>query len=82
MEYKRTFTDEEIDDLIAWVEKNLEQMPQSLQLNQATFIPDLKSTAAKYIDLVRQHRDDPAFNGQVYHLFIMRDLLIAQGMPE
>lgn len=81
MEYKRHFTDEETDELIAWMEKNMEQLPESLQYNQATFIPDLKKTASDYIDLVRQHRNDPAFNGQIYHLFVMRDLLIAQGLP-
>ena len=81
MEYKRNFTDEETDDLIAWMEKNMEQLPESLQYNQATSIPDLKKTVSDYIDLVRQHRNDPAFNGQIYHLFVMRDLLIAQGLP-
>ena len=82
MEYKRKFTDEEIDDLLAWMKKNLKQMPKSLQFNEATFIPDLKKTVENYLDLVRQHRDDPAFNGQVYQFFVMRDLLIEQGLPE
>lgn len=82
MEYKRKYTDEEIGDLIAWMEKNLERLPESLQYNQATFIPDLKKTVTNYIDLVRQHKDDPAFNGQVFQFFVMRELLIEQGLPE
>lgn len=82
MKYKRKFTDEEIQDLIEWMERNLENLPQSLQFNKATFIPDLKDTVVKYIDLVHQHKDDPAFNGQIFQLFVMRDLLIKQGLKE
>lgn len=82
MKYKRKYTDEEINGLIAWMEKNMEKLPESLQFNQATFIPDLKKTVTNYIDLVKQHKNDPAFNGQVYQFFVMRELLIKQGLPK
>lgn len=77
MDYKRHFTDSELDELLGWFEKHADELPQSLTIdNGSTYIKDLKRTVGLYHDIVNGHRDNPTYSGQIYTLEKIRLALL------
>lgn len=77
MTFKKTYTAEELQELTNWITEHLPHMPESLQLNKATYIADLHRTARYYLDLVKLHQNNPTYGGQLHHLFEIRQRLEA-----
>lgn len=75
MKYKKTYTPEEIQELVDWITQQLPHMPESLYINEALFIPDLKTTARYYIDIAVKLHNNPTYGAQVHHLFDIRQRL-------
>ncbi len=73
MEYKKHYTDEEINDTIEWFKSHMDELPTSLQLDKATFIADLRKTVPLYFDIATKHKDNPTYSAQLRHLFLMRE---------
>lgn len=73
MKFKKTYSEEEISEVISWFKAHEKEMPASLDLDAGTHIPDFPSTLEKYIIIARLHKDKPSHAGQVYTLFKMRD---------
>ncbi len=80
MEFKKTYTEEEIEELIAWFEKNDDKLPESLYVDNATFIKELRYTVHLYFPLVRERRESICFSGQVFFLFKIRKKLMEMGI--
>lgn len=78
MEYRKHYTDAELDELVGWFEKNMERLPASLRMSESTLIADFPHTVRLYFDIVRQHKDNPTYSGQIYQLFKMRDAVRAE----
>ncbi len=77
MEYKKLYSQEEIDEIIAWFEAHEDQLPQSLDVDKATHMPDFRNTVKNYMDIARLHRENATYSGQIYFLFQMRDAVKA-----
>lgn len=77
MEYKKLYSQEEIDELIAWFEAHKEDLPKSLDVDKATHMADFRSTVKNYMDIARLHRENATYSGQIYFLFQMRDAVKA-----
>ena len=75
MIFKKTYTPEELQELVDWMTQRLPTMPESLQLNKATYISNLKRTTKDYLDLVKLHANNPTYGGQLHHLFEIRQRL-------
>ena len=69
MKYKKTYTAKELGALTSWFRKHQADLPVSLQLDVATFIPNLPQTVGKYLDIVERHKDSATFGAQIFHLF-------------
>jgi hypothetical protein len=80
MEYKKIYTQEELNDLFEWMKQHIPNMPESLQLNDATFIPNLPMTAEYYLELSEMHKLNPTYGGQIHHLFEIRECLEKMGL--
>ena len=51
MEYKKHFTDQEIEEVCNWFKTHFDQLPETLQLDNATYIRDFKHTVELYFDI-------------------------------
>ena len=80
MEYKKGYTSEELADIIKWVKENSHRLPESLQLDPATFIPNLHRTIENYIKISEAHYKNPTYNAQIHHLFLVREKLINDNL--
>ena len=78
MEYKKHFTDQEIEEVCNWFKTHFDQLHETLQLDNATYIRDFKHTVELYFDICQQHKDNPTYSGQIYQLFKMKACAEAQ----
>ena len=80
MEYKKVYTAAELEALVNWFEARRDKLPESLQLDKATHIADFRTTVRHYMDIVREHKSNPTYGGQILHLFKMKEKLEADGL--
>lgn len=82
MDYKKHYTNEELDELISWFDSHKEHLPKSLQMDKATYIKDLDKTLKLYLEIEKRHKDNDTYGGQIYHMFMMRDAIRALWKKE
>lgn len=62
MENKKNFyTKDEFKELQAWFEA--QNLPESMQVNKATYIPNLKETVLRLLDQAKVCHDNPKMQG-------------------
>lgn len=79
VEYKKHYSDEEINEVITWFQERMDRLPQSLDMGKGTMLPDLKRTVRLYFDIAELHKDNPTYAAQIHHLFKIRDALLQPG---
>lgn len=62
----KLYTREELDELEEWFKGK--ELPESIQLDKATFIPDLKDTLERLIVQADINCENPKMQGAVYLL--------------
>lgn len=72
MDYKKQYTAAELAELKAWFAAHKDQLPATLQLDQATFVPDVARAVAQLEEIADLHYANPTFSGQIYLLFKIR----------
>lgn len=72
MDFKNGHSSEEIKTLRAWFESHKTEIPASLQLDEATFIPDLPTTFDNFLSVAELHGNNPTYRGQIHLLFKMK----------
>jgi hypothetical protein len=71
--YKPSFTNAEIDEAIAWFEKNMDQLPASMTIGSGITIPDLKLTVEEMIIHLRERaKENNTYCGQFSLLLEIR----------
>lgn len=81
MEYKKHYSSEELSEVMDWFKKHYDQLPESIQVDKATYIKDLKHTVKLYYDIVEKHHENPTYAAQIRHIFLMRDAVL-RDYPE
>ncbi|CDA44044.1 MAG: DUF6965 family protein [Bacteroidales bacterium] len=76
MEYKKHYTDEELAEVVNWFKEHFDELPQSIHIDKATYIADLKHTVTLYYDIVAKHKDNPTYAAQIHHIYQMRDAVL------
>lgn len=71
--YKKLFSGEELREIYQWVKQHQDALPESLWLDDATYIPDLRTTAGHYLEIIELHRENPTYSGQIYQIFRIRE---------
>ena len=75
MDYKTSYTKEEMDELADWFEANLERMPASLKINEFMKVDDLPFTVKQVVENLRKGQGSIAFSGQVHQFYLLRDAI-------
>lgn len=65
-----------------WFDRHESEIPATLQLDRATFYTDLPKAIDAYWNVYKIHGDKPAFNGQLYQLFLIREALEEKGIKD
>ncbi len=61
--YKRTYTKEEADDLVRWIEQT--KPSGEIDLGDGVFIRDLKKFSDQVKHIAKEKYDNPTFSGQI-----------------
>ena len=77
MEYKRQYTEQELDELIQWFETH--KYAQDLDYAPGEYIPDLQYCVEAFVLQIRDNREKIAYSGQVHKAFELREAIIRQG---
>ena len=78
MEYKKHYTEKELSEVVDWFKTHFDKLPESVYLDKATYIKDLKHTVTLYYDIVEQHHENPTYAAQIRHIFLMRDAVLRE----
>jgi len=79
MEYKTSYSKDELNDLISWFEMHLDKLPKSFKMNDFTLFPNLPKTVKNIILFLKLGKNDPTFSGQIYNWFVLREKLTEAG---
>lgn len=74
---QKIYTKEELEELESWFRKY--ELPQSLQLDKATYIPDLENTLSYLYGQAEICRENPKMQGAILLLERIRKKLEDQG---
>lgn len=77
MEYKPTYTKEEVEELIGWFDSN--DYDNEVDLGQGQYIKDVKKCANALKHTTLTQHNNPTFSGSINVLFKIRETLIEQG---
>ncbi len=77
MEYKPTYTKEEIEEVIAWFQTH--QCEQDIDMGGGIHIRELSKTLEQLFHIARTQHENRVFSGQIYFLFRIRDELLKQN---
>lgn len=80
MEYKKQFTREEINELAGWYRKHWQELPETLQLDDATRFLQLRQTIQSIFSVYDLHSEHKAFSGHIYQLWKIQRALQEQGI--
>lgn len=72
MEYKRKISSQDMTEIISWFKDHEKDIPNSIQLDAATKIADVHKYISTLIEIYKLHHDIKAFNGQLYHLWVIK----------
>lgn len=67
------YTNEEIEEIIEWF--NNRELPQSIQLDDATTIPDTRRTVDSLI-VIAKEKKSPIFQPMIEKLFLIRNHIL------
>jgi len=79
-DYKKKYEEDDVKEIAAWFEARKDKLPPSLQLDQATNIPDFPRTLDIYLQNAFDHIDNITYDSAVYCLFKMRRRLQEDGL--
>lgn len=71
--YAKHFNDSDLDDMLRWINENLDNLPESLRVDSGTYIPDLRTSVSHYLEIIPMHRENPTYSGQIYLMFRIRE---------
>lgn len=73
MEFKAQYSPEEMEEIVAWMESHLDSLPQEMDILPGMHTNNLPEVVRNYIDLVRTKGSNHTYNGQISHLFRIRE---------
>lgn len=80
MEYKKLYTPEEVEEICQWFEQRRDQLPTTLQLDDATSMQNLPDTVEKYLAVARLHQNNSTYSAQIYFLGRVQNRLLEGGL--
>lgn len=78
--FKPDFTKAEVNELIDWFEKRMDQLPEEMQINKSSYTKNLRFTVAKLISMLKEREVTVTICGYIAHLALIKERLIQAGM--
>ena len=76
--YKKDYDEAFRDEQVAWFEDRMDRLPESMQINAATYAPDLRLTVRNLILTLRKNKTNVTFSGYMETLLKIREKLEAE----
>jgi hypothetical protein len=76
--YKKQYTQEEVNEIIDWLNNHMDQFPKRLQLSDAILIEDLPKTLSSLMYNAKSNYRNVSFSGLICKLFAIKDVLEKQ----
>lgn len=78
--YKKDYDETFRDEQLKWFEERMDNLPESLQIDAATYTPNLKLTVKSLVQTLRKNTPGRTFSGYMATLFRIRKKLEEQGL--
>jgi hypothetical protein len=78
--FKAKYTEKFRDEQVKWFTDRMDKLPQSLQINDAAYSPDLRRTVEGLITTLQNYVPSVIFAGYMDLLLQIREKLQAQGI--
>lgn len=77
--FKDSYSEEEVNDVLAWFDDKMNQLPKTLKINKSTSSLDLPKTVSSLVQLIRAQQENGGlsviFSGYIAHLMLIRHRL-------
>ncbi len=80
MEYKRSYSQEEVHELYGWFKDFKYEGP--VDIGHGQFVKNAKDTVNRIIMQTEGNIDNPIYSGMIHQLGIIKDELIRQGLVD
>ena len=77
MEYKPTYTKEEIDELVNWFTSHT--FEKEMDMGHGIYLNDVEKAIAPLMHMARTQYENRNYSGSIHFLFRIRDELIKQN---
>lgn len=78
--FKPDFTKAEVQELIAWFEERMDQLPDEMEINKSSSTKNLRFTVTKLISMLKHREVNVTICGYIAHLALIRKRLELAGM--
>jgi hypothetical protein len=78
MEYKKVYSLEEIQELIEWFRVNHDKLPDSIYINDGTFVKDVRFTASHFHKIAASVGEKKSYGAHIRLFFLLRERIIEQ----
>ena len=76
MEYKKVYSPEEIQELIEWFRVNHDKLPDSIYINNGTFVKDVRFTTSHFHAIVAKVGEKKAYGSHIRLFFLIRERIL------
>lgn len=80
--FKAKYTEKFRDEQLKWFEDRMNQLPQSLQINEAAYSPNLRRTIEGLANTLRSNAPSITFAGYMDLLLQIREKLEGMGIKK
>ncbi|MBQ2459848.1 MAG: hypothetical protein II505_04160 [Bacteroidaceae bacterium] len=78
--FKTKYSPAELDELFAWFDSRMDRLPESLQVDEATYSANVLETVSAYIRTIKNCELTVSLNGYVSQLMLIRERLKQEGV--
>ena len=78
--YKAKYTEKFRDEQVKWFEERMDNLPQTLQIDEASSTSNLPQTVRSLIQTISQNKPSIVFSGYLETLLKIKDKLKEGGM--
>ena len=76
MTFKKHYEIEDIQELVQWYEQHFNELPESLHINEGTYIKNMRVTIGSFIQYANRFALTTSFRGHLNQFFILRNEII------
>ncbi len=76
MEYKKVYSPEEINELIEWFRVNHDKLPDSIYINNGTFVKDVRFTTSHFHEIVASVGQKKSYGSHIRLFFLIRERVL------